>query len=110
MTEFISDEDIQKAVDYLRDSATEAAEARANKMYLEAYRKSMKGLIMNQHANLPLAAQERNAYSSPDYIAHLRALKEAVFLDAKHTFLRGAAEAKIQAWQTMSANNRGTRI
>lgn len=107
---FISEDDIQKAVDYLRDSAPLAAQARANKVYLTEYRKSIKAMLMKQHGNLALGAAEREAYADPGYIAHLRAMQEAVFEDAKHEFLREAADAKIQAWRTSEASYRAIKI
>ena len=42
----ITDLEIEKAVDYLRDNATKAAQARANRIYLEEYRKTIKAEIM----------------------------------------------------------------
>ena len=50
MNEQISSEkEVSKALDYLRDSAAEVAKAKAERIYLEEYRKSLKALIMNQH-------------------------------------------------------------
>ena len=94
--------EIERALDFLRDSATEAAQNRANRVYLEEYRKSLKAQIMSQSPDLPVNAQEREAYKHPEYLAHLEALKEAVFEDEKIRFLIEAAKAKISAWQTMS--------
>lgn len=102
----IPDEDIEKALDYLRDSAVPAAQARANRIYLEEYRKSLKALVMQRYAMSPLGAQERDAYASKEYTDHLHALKLAVEQDEKHRFLREAAQAKIEAWRTMNANAR----
>lgn len=103
---FISDDDIEKALDYLRDSAITAAQARANRIYMEEYRKSLKSKMMQRFAMSPLGAQERDAYASREYQIHLDALKTAVEEDEKHRFLREAAQAKIEAWRSMSANNR----
>ena len=102
----ITDDDIEKALDYLRDNAVPAAQARANRIYLEEYRKTMKAKIMQKYAMLPLGAQERDAYASKEYMDHLTALHSAIEEDEKHRFLREAAQAKIDAWQTMSANQR----
>ena len=97
----ITNKDIQKAFDFLRDSAVEAAQCRANRVYLEEYRKSLKAQIMAEHNTLPVNAQEREAYKNVAYIAHLEALKEAVFEDEKIRFLMEAAKIRISAWQTM---------
>lgn len=104
---FISEAEIQKALDYLRDNATNAASAKASRVYLEEYRKSLKALIMKeQEGNIPIAAQEREAYADERYDAHLKALRDAVFEDEKHRFLMQAATAKIDAWRTQESSIR----
>jgi hypothetical protein len=40
----------------------------------------------------------------------LVALREAVKRDEKYRYMRGAAQARIDAWQTLSANYRGMRV
>ena len=49
----ITDDDVEKAIDYLRDSATNAAQSRANRIYMDEFRKSLKALIMREY-NLSL--------------------------------------------------------
>lgn len=110
MPTFIEDTDIEKALDWLRDTAGEAAEAKANRVYLEEYRKSLKAILMKEHKQESGIIQERNAYSDPRYIEHLAALKDAVFRDEKMKFLRVGAEAKIEAWRTASSNYRAMKI
>lgn len=102
----ITDEEIDKALDYLRDNARDAAQAKANRVYVEEYRKVVKAQIMKEHSQLSAVLQEREAYSDPRYIAHLQAIKQAVEIDEGHRFLRGAADAKIEAWRTQSSNTR----
>ena len=98
----ISQKDIEKALDFLRESATEAAQNRANRVYVEDYLKVVKANIMASHADKPVNAQEREAYIHLDYLSHLEAIKEAVYEDEKLRFLIDAAKAKISAWQTIS--------
>ena len=97
----ISQRDIEKALDFLRDSAEDAAVNRSNRVYVEDYLKVIKANIMANHADKPVNAQEREAYVHPEYVAHLQAIKEAVYEDEKLRFLIDAAKAKISAWQTM---------
>jgi len=108
--QFITEDDISKAVDFLRDTAENSAKYKAERVYLDEYRKSLKALLMKQHLDLPVSAQEREAYASPVYIQHLETLKTAIERDEKQRFLRVSAEAKIQAWQTMSANYRSIKL
>ena len=98
----ISQRDIEKALDFLRDSAETAAQNRANRAYMEEWRKTLKAQLMSQHADMPVNAQEREAYKNVEYITHLEAMKESIYQDEKLRFLIDAAKAKISAWQTIS--------
>ena len=98
----ISQRDVEKALDFLRDSAEPAAQNRANRAYMEEFRKTLKAQLMSQCADMPVNAQEREAYKNPEYVSHLEALKESIYEDEKLRFLIEAARAKISAWQTMS--------
>ena len=102
----ITDTEAEKALDYIRDNATKAAQARANRIYVEEYRKTIKAQLMKESADLPLGAQEREAYSDVKYIQHLNAIREAVEQDEYFRWMLTAAEAKLKCWQTQSANNR----
>lgn len=102
----ITESDAEKALDYLRDNASKTAAARANRIFVEEYRKTIKAKIMKEHGSLPLGAQEREAYSDERYIQHLEAIREAVEADEHHKWMMEAASAKISAWQTQSRNSR----
>jgi hypothetical protein len=106
----IQDDDVEKALHWLVSSATKAAQARADRAYVEEFRKTMKAQIMKEHASLPLGAQEREAYDDPRYREHLQAIKEAVYADEYQRFVREAALAKIEAWRTQSSNRRADKI
>jgi hypothetical protein len=108
--QIISEKEVSKALDYLRDSAAEVAKAKAERIYLEEYRKSLKALIMKDHLDISVSAQEREAYASDEYVKHLRAMQIAIERDETLRFMRIAAEAKINAWQTMSANYRSIKL
>lgn len=107
---FISEGEIDKALDYLRDNATAAAQARAERAYVEEYRKVLKAQLMKEHnakdGGIAIAAQEREAYADPRYVRHLDALRDAVKADETHRFMMAAAQAKIEAWRSQEANIR----
>lgn len=103
---FITDDEIDKALDYLRDNARDAAQAKAERIYVEEYRKVIKATLMKEHGSLSAVLQEREAYADPRYSQHLEAIREAVQIDEQHRFMRGAADAKIEAWRTQSSNSR----
>jgi hypothetical protein len=98
----ITTEEIERALHFLIDSAKEAAQNRANRIYLEEYRKSLKAQIMSQHQDLAVNAQEREAYKNGEYIIHLDNMKQAIYEDEKIRFLIEAAKVKISVWQTMA--------
>ena len=102
----INDEMVEKALDWLVANAEPAAKARATRIYMEEFRKSIKADLMSQKSSDPLGAQERYAYSHPEYKAHLQTLRTAVEEDEKMRWLMVAAEAKIEAWRTLQANAR----
>ena len=108
--DYLSESEVDRAVEFLRDSADESAKFRAERLYVEEYRKSLKALLMKKFVDFPISAQEREAYSHPEYLSHLKAIKIAIEKDEKQRFLRVAAEAKIQAWQTKSANLRSIKL
>ena len=102
----ISDEKLDLALAYLRDSAEGAAQARANRLHLDDYSRVLKAKIMSEHLSEPVNAQERHAYSDTRYMNHLEGLKVAIFEDEKYRFLRDAASAKIEVWRSQRANAR----
>lgn len=102
----ISEVDVEKAIDWLRDNARAAGQAKAERIYVEEYRKTVKAELMCERVADAIGAQERHAYSSPRYVAHLQAIKDAVARDEEMRWMLVAAEAKIEAWRTQQANQR----
>lgn len=102
----IDDSQAQKCVQFLWNKSPEASAARATRVYMEEYRKSLKAIIMQEHGNLSAAAAEAKAYADPRYIAHLDGLRAAVEEDEKWRWQFSAVQAKLEAWRTMSANKR----
>lgn len=105
----ISDDDVQLALDRLRFKASDAAKARAERIYMEAYCKTVKANVMKNHVSLPLSAQEREAYSSSEYQTQLGVMRDAIEKDEMHRWQMIAAQAVIEAWRTASANQRGEK-
>lgn len=102
----ISEDDIDKAVEYLRQNARPAAQAKANRIYMEEYRKVVKAQIMREQGSIALGAQEAAAYSDARYEQHLKAMETAIEKDEYNRWMMTAAEAKIEAWRTQQANAR----
>lgn len=100
---------IFRALDFIRDNAPAYAKAKAERIYLEEYRKTKKALCMKAAevgGIATAAAQERDAYADPEYIAILHALKAAVEEEERLRWLIVGAQAKIEVWRTLEANRR----
>ena len=102
----ITDEQIEGALDYLRDSAKHAAIARSNAKTLEKYLGVVEAEQKALQRGLSNAAAQDSARASPEYKTALEGWREAVRQDSEYTMLREAASARIEAWRSMSANNR----
>lgn len=103
MTEFA---DIDETLDWLVRNATKAAQAKANRVVVEDYRKVVKAQIMSEHKDKAIGAQEREAYSSPRYREHLEVIRTAIENDEQMRWLMTAAEARIEVWRSQQANQR----
>lgn len=99
----------QDAVDYLIKHSKDYAIAESNKVYMEEFRKTVKAECMKDAEMLGIktaAIQEREAYRSEKYKAHLLALKEAVFEREQARWLMIAAQERIAVWRSQEASNR----
>lgn len=102
----ISDAQVEQALDYLRDSAKQAAVARAQAKTLEKYLGVVEAQQKASSRSSSNAAAQDSARASPEYKAALDGWEEAVRRDGEFTMLREAASARIEAWRTMCSNAR----
>lgn len=106
MSNEITQDNAEAAADYIRDHAGEFAQAKANRVQLEAFIKSKRAILMQSAPGESSAAKEMNALAHPEYIELLDALKEAVMTEEKLKWLFTAAELKVDIWRTQEANSR----
>jgi hypothetical protein len=95
-----------KAVDFLLANAPAYAKAKAERVYLEQYRKSLKAILFTQDDSKTIAERENAAYSHPDYLALLEGIKSAVEQEESLRWKMVAAEARIEVWRSQEASNR----
>jgi len=98
--------DPQSAVDYMVKAAPAYAKAKAERVYLEEFRKSKKALLMQAHADKPIGAQEREAYAHPEYIGLLAALRVAVEAEETARWMLVSAQTRVEVWRSTEASNR----
>lgn len=105
----MSDSDVKNpelAIEYIFKQGKRYAQAKANRIYLEEYRKSLKAIIMKRSLETAVNAQERDAYSDPEYLALLRGLKESVETEEEIRWGLVAAQARVEVWRSIEATNR----
>lgn len=105
----ITDQRAESAVMYIRNKASEYAKAKAERIQIEEFRKTLKARLM-QKAQLEgaktSAEQEREAYAATDYEKLLDGLKVAVETEEKIRWEMVAAQLTVEVWRTQSANAR----
>lgn len=100
---------IFRSLDFIRDNALALAKAKSERIYLEEYRKTTKAILMQRAENdghKTTASQEREAYAHDEYVRLLGALAAAVEEEERLRWLMVGAQAKIEVWRSLGANQR----
>lgn len=101
--------DPHKAVDFIISNSGKYAQAKANRVYLEEFRKSKKALLMKNalaRGYEAVNAQEREAYSDREYIDLLAGIREATEEEEQLRWLLEAAKMRVDIWRSEQANQR----
>lgn len=102
--------DVFRVLDFMRDNAKKYAQAKANRIHLEEFRKSKKALLYQDAPPGTVAEKEAYAYAHADYLALLDGLKDAVQAEEGLRWQLEAAKLKIETWRTLQSNQRAERI
>lgn len=97
------------AVDFIIKNSPEYAKAKAQRIFLEEFRKSKKALLMREALSKGIesaAGQERESYSHPEYIELLKGLEAAIEAEETLKWKLEAARMRTDIWRTEQANNR----
>lgn len=96
-------------INFIRDNAPVIAKAKAERIYLEEFKKTHRALLMKKAEDAgagPIAAQEREALADPEYMITLNGLKAAVEAEERLRWLMVAAQVKVEVWRSLEASNR----
>jgi len=99
----------EEAAQTIRNKAPAYGEAKAQRVYLEEFRKSKKALLMKDALTLGIEAanaQEREAYAHPSYQQLIRGLAEAIEKEETLKWEIEAARLDIEIWRSREATNR----
>ena len=101
---------VQESMDYLFDSAMDAAQARADREVLEQGLKRVKAIEMRDANAKTIGERETTAYASEAYKVALDGLREAITRDETFRALRVAHTARIESWRTQQATMRSVKL
>lgn len=102
----ITQDQVEKAAEYIRDHAGEYAKAKAERIYLQEFRKSSKAMLINEAPDGTAQSKESYAYAHKDYQQLLEGYRAAIEIEEKLNWMMKAAVIKTEIWRTESANNR----
>ncbi len=105
----VSDGEVEKALNFLRDSAQETGEARGRLAKAGHMIKHVEALLTLASDQKSVEAKKCEAKTSQRWIDAVDEERDATIEWEKLKALREAADAKIRAWQSESANFRGLR-
>lgn len=95
----------EKAIRYIAENAPMYAQAKANRVFIENYLRTVKARLMNEETGT-LGNKEAYAYAHPDYVAQLEGLKLATEEEERLKYMIAAAQARIDVWKTYEYTKR----
>ena len=102
----------EERLQQIREVSRKYAAAKADRVYLEHYRKSKRAQLMKQAelaGEKTAAAQEREAYADAEYIELLKGLQAATQIEAELYWELRITEMRFEAWRTKQATARAER-
>ena len=106
----VTDESVEKALDYLRDSAGPIGDAKARTVLAGHMVKIVEALMIKDSEATSDSKRQANARASSRY--HEAIMEDAIAAGEieKLRSLRDAAAARIEAWRSEQANYRSMKI
>jgi hypothetical protein len=101
----ISENRVEAAVEYLRDTAQQYGQARGRALYTENNLRRVKSLVMLEHQG-SIGEREAQAYASDQYKQALEDMENAVAESETIRALRDAAQYTIETWRSQNSARR----
>ena len=98
-----------EAAETIREKAPAYGEAKAQRVYLEEFKRSKRALLMKDSLLLgekAVNAQEREALADPEYLQLLKGLAVAIEREETLRWQIEAARLEIEIWRTKQASER----
>lgn len=101
----IAEKEVELCIHWMRDHAEEFAKDRAERLYMEAFLKTVLAQEMAKHDG-SVASAEMKARASDAYLHQLELYRECIQKDERNKFLWIARTTKVEVWRTQSSNER----
>lgn len=101
--------DPELSAEVIREKAQEYGKAKAQRVYLEEFRRSKKAMLMKDSLHMGVEAanaQEREALADPEYIQLLKGLATAIEREETLRWELEAARMDIEIWRSRQATER----
>lgn len=98
--------DPNMAVDFILREAPHFATAKAQRVYLEEFRKSKKAILMSNSPGKTAVEREQYAYAHEDYLQVLEGIKAAIEVEERLRWDLIGAQLRVEIWRTQEASNR----
>lgn len=110
MREIITDDDVEKAILYLANSAKDYAETKALMKHLEVYRKSIRASEVLKATGKTMTENNTRGEASEAYKEILSRYKDSVAAFTLIDAYRNVAELKVEVFRTQEASKRRGNI
>lgn len=99
-------DDFTERIEKMGKAIPKYAKAKAERVYIEQFRKSKKAILMRSSTEKTAVQAEQYAYSHPEYIQLLIGLKAAVEYEEKCRWALERFKIEFEHWRTIQANDR----
>ena len=100
-------ENFEKRIDKMAKAIPKYARAKAERVYIEQFRKSKKAILMRSALDFKTQSErEQYAYAHPEYIKLLTGLRAAVEVEEKCKWALERFKVEFEHWRTLQANER----
>lgn len=106
----VTDEDVEKALAFLRDNAIEIGKVRESMIKADRYVDHLEALLTLKSSETSDAKRKASARADERWLEAVNEHARAAGEFEKMRALRDAAAAKIEAWRSEGANYRGMKV
>tara|TARA_R100000750_G_scaffold43029_1_gene28409 strand:- start:82 stop:405 length:324 start_codon:yes stop_codon:yes gene_type:complete len=102
----IDEQSVERALHWMAENVGTLSKAISDRKYLEDFKKVKLSMLIQEAPPGTVSSKESWAFAHEDYEEVLQGLRAAVEQEAELKHMFTIAEARIEVWRTIQANNR----